>query len=136
MLDTNTLIYFIKNKPPAVAARINALASDDVLCMSFVTYAELLKGAERSTRKAEVLRKLAGLVLQVAVHYPAGPAVCRHYAEQATRLKLAGTPIGGNDLWIASHALADGATLVTNDTAEFARITGLVIENWAAPAGV
>ena len=50
MLDTNTLIYFIKNKPPSVAERINALNEDDVLCMSFVTYAELLKGALRSTR--------------------------------------------------------------------------------------
>jgi tRNA(fMet)-specific endonuclease VapC len=136
MLDTNTLIYFIKNKPPGVAARINALGDDDVLCMSFVTYAELLKGAERSTRKAEVLRKLAGLVQQIAVHYPAGPAVCTHYAEQATRRKLAGTPIGGNDLWIASHALAEGATLVTNDTGEFARISGLVVENWADAAAI
>lgn len=136
MLDTNTLIYFIENKPPAVAARINALNEDDVLCMSFVTHAELLKGAERSTRKAEVLRKLAGLIQQIDVHYPVGPAVCRHYAEQATRLKAAGTPIGANDLWIASHALAEGATLVTNDAGEFSRITGLVIENWAAPLGL
>jgi tRNA(fMet)-specific endonuclease VapC len=135
MLDTNTLIYFIKNKPPAVAARINALGEDDELCMSFVTYAELLKGAERSTRKAEVLRKLEALTRQIAVHYPAGPLVCRHYAEQATRLKAAGTPIGGNDLWIGSHALAEQATLVTNDTREFTRIEGLVIENWADPAG-
>ncbi len=135
MLDTNTLIYFIKNKPPAVAARINALNEDDELYMSFVTYAELLKGAERSTRKTEVLRKLAGLIQQIDVHYPVGPAVCRHYAEQATRLKAAGTPIGANDLWIASHALAEGATLVTNDTGEFSRITGLVIENWAVPLG-
>ena len=136
MLDTNTLIYFIKNKPPAVAARINALNEDDELCMSFVTYAELLKGAERSTRKTEVLRKLEGLIQQIDVHYPVGPAVCRHYAEQATRLKAAGIPIGANDLWIASHALAEGATLVTNDTGEFSRITGLVIENWAAPLGL
>jgi tRNA(fMet)-specific endonuclease VapC len=44
---------------------------------------------------------------------------------------LAGTPIGGNDLWIACHALAEGAVLVTNNTDEFARIEGLALENWA-----
>jgi tRNA(fMet)-specific endonuclease VapC len=53
-----------------------------------------------------------------------------HYAAQATRLRAAGTPIGGNDLWIASHALAESATLVTNDMGEFGRIHGLVLENW------
>ena len=130
MLDTNTLIYFIKNKPPSVAERINALDVDDVLCMSFVTYAELLKGAERSARKAEVLRRLVELTRQVPVMYPSGPALCEHYAVQASKLRAAGTPIGGNDLWIACHALAEAATLVTNDTSEFARIEGLVIENW------
>jgi len=52
MLDTNILIYLIKNKPPGIAARINALDKHDELSMSFLTYAELLKGAERSTRKA------------------------------------------------------------------------------------
>ena len=130
MLDTNTLIYFIKNKPPSIAARIDALHDDDLLCMSFVTFAELLKGAEGSTRKPEVLRRLEEIAQLVPVFYPSGPEVCMHYAQQATRLKVAGTPIGGNDLWIASHALAESATLVTNDTGEFARIDGLVIENW------
>jgi len=43
MLDTNTLIYLIKNKPPSLAERINALGNDAVLCMSFFTFAELLK---------------------------------------------------------------------------------------------
>ncbi len=57
LLDTNTLIYLIKNKPPSVAQRVNALAEDAALRMSFVTYAELLKGAERSTRKSAVLQQ-------------------------------------------------------------------------------
>lgn len=130
MLDTNTLIYFIKNKPPSVATRINALNEDDELCMSFVTYAELLKGAEGSSRKAEVLRRLEGLTRQVPVLYPAGPLLCEHYAGQATKLKLTGTLIGGNDLWIASHALAETATVVTNNLREFGRIDGLALENW------
>lgn len=131
MLDTNTLIYLIKNKPPTVATRINSLGDDDALCMSFVTYAELLKGAEGSTRKAEVLRRLDSVTRQVPVLYPNGRSLCEHYAVQSTRLKAAGTPIGGNDLWIACHALAEAATLVTNNVREFERIQGLPLANWA-----
>ena len=131
MLDTNILIYLIKNKPPSVARRIDALEAGDSLAMSFFTFAELLKGAERSTRKPAVLRRLDALVGQVPVVYRADRAICMHYAEQAVRLKEAGTPIGANDLWIACHALAEGATLVTNNTREFVRVEGLCLVNWA-----
>ena len=130
LLDTNILIYLIKNQPPAIAQRIDALPAEDRLCMSFIPWADLLKGAERSNRKAEVLRRLETLARQVPVLYPAGPAICSHYAEQATRLKAAGTPIGANDLWIACHALAEDATLVTHNTREFERVAGLRGEDW------
>jgi tRNA(fMet)-specific endonuclease VapC len=131
LLDTNILIYLIKNKPPSVAERINALKTQDTLCMSFFTYAELLKGAERSTRKKQVLRKLDQLTRQIPAVFVVGRALCEHYAVQFTRLKTAGTPIGANDLWIACHTLAEDATLVTNNTREFERVSGLRLENWA-----
>jgi tRNA(fMet)-specific endonuclease VapC len=132
LLDTNILIYLIKNHPPAIAQRIDVLADDDQLCMSFITWAELLKGAERSTRKPEVLRRLDMLARQVTVIYPTSAAICRHYAEQFTRLKEADTPIGANDLWIACHALAEGATLVAHNTRKFQRIVGLRVEDWVS----
>ncbi len=131
MLDTNILIYLIKNKPPAVAERVNALGGDTELCMSFVTFAELAMGAERSTRKPEVLHRLDALTRVVSVRYAVDRAICEHYAAQFTRLRAAGTPIDANDLWIACHALADGSTLVTNNTREFERVAGLKLENWA-----
>ena len=130
MLDTNILIYFIKNKPPSVANRINALDEEALLCMSFFTYAELLKGAERSTKKVEVLRQLDALTRQIPVLFEVNRAVCEHYAAQFTGLKAAGTLIGANDLWIACHALAMDATLVTNNLREFARVDRLRLENW------
>lgn len=130
LLDTNILIYLIKQHPPAVAQRVDALPAEDRLCMSFITWAELLKGAERSTRKADVLRRLDALARQVPVLYPGGPAICRHYAEQFTRLKDAGTPIGANDLWIACHALAEDATLVTHNMREFERVSTLKLQDW------
>jgi tRNA(fMet)-specific endonuclease VapC len=130
LLDTNILIYLIKNHPPTIAQRIDTLADDDRLCMSFITWAQLLKGAERSDRKPDVLRRLDALGRQVTVIYPTGPEICRHYAEQSTRLAAAGTPIGANDLWIACHALAEDACVVTHNTREFQRIVGLKIEDW------
>lgn len=134
MLDTNILIYLIRNKPPAVAERINALGSDAALCMSFFSFAELLLGAERSTRKADVLRQLDALTRVVPVRYAAGRALCEHYAVHFARLRAAGTPIGANNLWIACHALAEDSTLVTNNLREFERLPGLRLENWAAEA--
>jgi tRNA(fMet)-specific endonuclease VapC len=98
--------------------------------MSFITWAELLKGAERSTRKAQVLRRLDALARQVMVLYPKAATICQHYAEQFTQLKDAGTPMGASDLWIACHALAEQATLVTHNTREFQRVKGLNLEDW------
>lgn len=131
MLDTNILIYLIKNKPPSIAQKINALDQDAQLCMSFFTYAELLKGAERSTRKAQVLSQIEQLTKIVHVVFETSHALCLHYAEEFTKLKEAGTPIGANDLWIASHALSIKAVLVTHNVGEFKRIADLQIEDWA-----
>ncbi len=134
LLDTNILIYLIKNRPPQVAERIDQLADVDSLAMSFITWAELLRGAEGSQRREAILRQLDVLTRQVPVLYPDGPAICRNYAVQATALKRQATPIGGNDLWIAAHALALDATLVSHNVRIFARIEGLALVDWAAPA--
>ena len=130
LLDTNILIYWIKRQPPRLAERIDSLSEDDSLAMSFITWAELLQGAEGSQRREATLRQLEVLARQVPVIYPEGTAICRHYAEQATALKRCGTPIGANDLWIASHALALGATLVSHNLREFRRIEGLQLTDW------
>lgn len=131
MLDTNIIIYYIKTKPASVANRISSLGENAVLNMSFFTYAELLKGAERSNRKKETTRNLEQLSRQIPVIYDMPPAICAYYARHSVQLKMTGTPIGANDLWIACHALAENMTLVTNNTWEFERIDGLRIENWA-----
>ena len=131
LLDTNILIYLIKNQPPQVAERIDALADDDKLAMSFITWAELLRGAEGSQRREATLQQLQVLVRQVPVLYPQGPGICEHYAVQATALKRRATPIDANDLWIACHALAIGATVVSHNVSEFSRVKGLQLVDWA-----
>jgi tRNA(fMet)-specific endonuclease VapC len=110
--------------------RVAAIGGNDTVAMSFVTYAELLKGAEGSSRTETVLAALQDLTKEIPVEYVVDELLCRFYGEHANRLKRAGTPIGGNDLWIACHALSVNATLVTNNTREFSRIEGLRLENW------
>jgi tRNA(fMet)-specific endonuclease VapC len=130
LLDTKILIYLIKNRPLTIAQKVNSLPTDAKLGMSFITWAELLKGAERNNRKQETLRRLDQLAQQILVMYPGGPTICKHYAEQFVQLKDSGIPIGANDLWIACHALAENATLVTHNSKEFLRVKGLAVEDW------
>lgn len=132
MLDTNMLIYMLKNRPPAVASRVAALQAQDpdCLCMSFVTWAELLKGAERSRVPGKVRERLRRVAESIPVLFEVSPAMCEHQARLAVTLKAQGTPIGANDLWIAAHALAEGCALVTNNQREFMRVPGLELDNW------
>lgn len=132
MLDTNILIYLMKHKPQPIVKRISSIADGDEIKMSYVTYAELVKGAEGSVRKEKVLTALSELTRTIPVDYSVGPGLCRSYGYHAIRLKEAGTPIGGNDLWIAAHALSIDAVLVTNNLSEFSRIEGLELEDWSA----
>lgn len=132
MLDTNIIIYLLKNKPPEVIQRLNALDDNSKICMSFVTYAELLKGAEKSIRKAQVIKQIKDLAKSINTEFITNEKLCESYASNFTRLKDAGTQIGANDLWIACHAISLSATLVTNNVREFERIKELNIENWVS----
>ena len=129
MLDTNILIYLMKNKPLAVAERVAKLTSQDQLVMSFVTYAELLKGANGSNNPPQALAKIAQIIQRIAVLYPDNKT-CEFYGVWSNKLKQQGTPIGNNDLWIACHALACNAVLVTHNVKEFKRIDSLNWQDW------
>ncbi len=130
MLDTNILIYFLKNQPASVADRIDQLDVHDELVMSFITYAELLKGVTGSLKKHQSSLQLESLCKIVKVLYPDNALICQYYATHFLHLKKAGKIIGGNDLWICCHALAENAILVTHNTREFSRIEGLPLEDW------
>ncbi|WP_038318439.1 type II toxin-antitoxin system VapC family toxin [Kingella kingae] len=130
LLDTNILIYIQKNNPPTVREKINNLPNNAQLVMSFVTYAELLKGAYGSQNPEKARANLNALTRIISV-LPSHEAMPEHYANWANQLKKQGRLIGNNDLWIAAHALAVGAVLVTHNTKEFSRINNLQLEDWA-----
>ena len=128
MLDTDTCSYIMKRSHPLVLKRLQSVPVSGV-CMSVVTRAELLYGVEVSPRRAQDAAALAAFLPYVdAVALDEDAAL--HYAEIRADLKRRGLMIGANDLFIAAHARALGLTLVTNNTAEFERVSKLAIENW------
>lgn len=130
LLDTNTCIYIINRRPPGVAEQF-AQHPPDAIGLSSITLAELRYGVEKSgsARNAQALEAFVH-PLEI-LEFDA--AATRPYAQVRTALEKQGTPIGAMDLLIAAHALDLGATLVTHNTREFARVPGLKLDNWFTP---
>jgi tRNA(fMet)-specific endonuclease VapC len=128
MLDTDTCSYIMKRSHPQVIKRLQSVAVGDV-CMSVVTKAELLYGVEVSPRRAQDAAALAAFLPYVDA-LALNDDAATHYADIRADLKKRGTMIGANDLFIAAHARAQDLTLVTNNSTEFSRVSGLALENW------
>lgn len=127
LLDTNTCIYIINRRPTEVFERFAGLRIGEI-AISSITGAELAFGVAKSgsLRNQQALDKfLAPLAI-----LPFDEAAMRRYGVLRSDLERRGTPIGALDLLIAAHALAVGATLVSNNLREFERVNGLPLENW------
>jgi tRNA(fMet)-specific endonuclease VapC len=132
MLDTDISSYIMKRSNDAVLDRLRRVAVQDV-CISAVTKSELMYGVEVSPHRQQDQAALDAYLRHVAVlDYPGDAAL--HYGRIRAALKLNGTMIGANDLFIAAHAQALGLMLVTNNTREFGRVQDLTLENWTEPA--
>ena len=129
MLDTNICIYAIKHKPEQVFMRLQEHDPIDI-CISSVTYAELVHGVEKS-KAIEKNRVALALLLANIEILNFDSLAAESYAKIRAHLEKAGTPIGPLDMMIAGHAKALGYTVVTNNTKEFARVKGLKLENWS-----
>lgn len=127
LLDTNILSDLVKRPQGAVAARIAAVGGDQV-CTSLIVAAELRYGAAR--RGSEKLTRQLEAILATLPVIPLEVPTDQRYGQLRAALESQGKLIGPNDLLIAAHALALGAVLVTDNTREFERVQGLVIENW------
>ena len=127
LLDTNIVIYVLKRRPVEVRAAFNANASR--MAISSITLAELLHGAEKSSRVSDNLSAIEDFCSRLDV-LPYGAKAAQHYGAIRAALEKLGQPIGVNDLHIAGHARSEGLVLVTNNVSEFARVPGLEVENW------
>ena len=133
MLDTDICIYTIKRKPIRVLKRLETCQPGTVV-MSVVTFAELVSGAKKSQYVEENLRRLNVLSELIDVlSFDKNAAMA--YGDVCSSLEKRGLVIGGNDLFIAAHALSLNLTLVTNNQRAFSRVNGLKIENWAEGDG-
>ena len=127
LLDTNTLSALVRDPKGSLNRRMQ-LAGAENICTSIVVAAELrfglaLRGSSRLSHSVEgILRRLEVV--------PFDSPADRFYGEIRADLQRKGTPIGGNDVFIAAHALALGYTLVTGNVREFERVDGLLVENW------
>lgn len=129
MLDTNIVSDLIKNPQGRAAKRIAKLGEDNI-CTSIIVAAELRYGCAKSGSK-RLLKAVEDLLGEINV-LPFDVPADVEYGRIRSELESAGKPVGGNDLLIAAHACATGATIVTANTAEFGRIGGLKVENWLA----
>lgn len=129
MLDTNIISDLIRN-PQGKAAKRVAKVGEDTICTSIIVAAELRYGCAKSG--SERLLKVVEDLLQEISVLPFDVPADAEYGGIRSALEAAGKPIGSNDLLIAAHARATGATVVTANTDEFKRIRGLKVENWLA----
>lgn len=127
LLDTNIVIYVLKRRPIEVLSVFNTNANR--MAISAITLAELMHGAEKSTRIADNLAAVEDFCSRLEV-LPYGPKAAQHYGAIRAALEKWGRPIGVNDLHIAAHARSEGLVLVTNNTSEFERVPALELENW------
>ncbi|MBI5163049.1 MAG: tRNA(fMet)-specific endonuclease VapC [Magnetospirillum sp.] len=131
MLDTNLCIRVLRDRPQGLRERFNAEAT--ALCISTVTLAELLYGAEKSARPVEGRRQVEGFAARLDV-LPFDGEAAAHYADIRADLERRGQVIGPYDMMIAGHARCRGLVVITGNLAEFGRVAGLRAEDWLAPS--
>lgn len=127
LLDTNIVSDLVRNPFGMIRQHVDRVGSGNVFT-SVIVAAELHFGIAKKASQ-----KLRGRVLDAFEFVPVWPlpiVVAEHYGSLRADLELRGLPIGANDMWIAAHALAEDAVLVSNNIREFSRINGLKVENW------
>lgn len=132
LLDTNIISALMRDPRGAVAARIR-MVGEAAVATSVIVAGELRFGARKAGSGVWVER--VEKVLAAIEVLPLDAGVDAHYGSLRAYLTQRGQPIGPNDLWIAAHALALGATLVTANTDEFTRAPDLQVENWLSQLG-
>jgi tRNA(fMet)-specific endonuclease VapC len=129
MLDINIVSDMMRHPAGRVAGHI-ARVGEDNICLSIITAAELRFGAAKNG--SPLLQARVDAILTRIPVLPLAVPADAEYGRIRAQLEAAGQPVGPNDLLIAAHARACGATVVTANTAEFHSVQDLSVENWIA----
>ncbi len=127
MLDTDLCVRVLRDRPEGLRSRFNAEA--DGLCMSSITFAELVYGAEQSAKPMENRTEVDRLAARVGV-LAFDDRAAAHSADIRANLERRGVPIGAYDLLIAGHGRSEGLIIVTGNLRDFNRVDGLRAEDW------
>jgi tRNA(fMet)-specific endonuclease VapC len=129
MLDTNTFICVIRDKPVGSVKRFASQIGR--LAISSIVLHELYVGVLRSYAPDTHQNELDAFLPGVSV-IDFNDAAAYHSAHiKADSLKRRNV-IGPNDLLIAGHARSLGVKLINGNLREFQRVDGLVCEDWLA----
>ena len=129
LLDTNTCVEYLRlGANSRVAARIATTPVSQIYLCS-VVLGEFFFGALRSSNPVKELQRIEAFS-QPFCSLPFDDSAAQVYAVIRADLEAKGTRIGSNDSLIAAVSLANRLTLVTHNTKEFSRVTGLSLEDW------
>jgi tRNA(fMet)-specific endonuclease VapC len=132
LLDTDTCVYLL-NGDARVKAHVGQVGVE-VLAVSILTVGELYFGAYNSAHvEANLTRIRAFLAPPGPEVLPIDDAAVELFGKFKASLRRAGQPIGDIDLLIAGVAASRGLKIVTNNTAHFARIPEISLQNWLEP---
>lgn len=128
LLDTDTIIYFLKGIP---VVQVNLRRHlNDPLQTSIVTCMELYYGAFKSKQVTGNLAKIKQIEETLEI-IPLGTETGEIFGRLKAQLEINGTRLDDFDLIIAACALTHNLTLVTNHMLHFQRIEGLKVANWS-----
>jgi tRNA(fMet)-specific endonuclease VapC len=132
MLDTDICSFIIKERPIEIKNDFTK-HSKDAICISIMTYAELLYGLEKkpSDKLARDIDEFVTLVQVIDWNYSAA----RQYAKIRHYLTSRGKIISDLDMQIAASAIATNAGLVTNNKKHFGVVPDLVMADWTLRGG-
>lgn len=129
VLDTDTIIYFLKGDPQVVK-KVLHLDSKSIHT-TIINHSELLFGAHNSAHIEKNLKKISQFLNAVSI-LPYNQDASQKFVQLKASLKAKGKLIADMDLMIASICLGQNITLVTNNSRHFERIPHLKITNWIA----
>jgi tRNA(fMet)-specific endonuclease VapC len=133
-LDTNVAIALLNGRPHQVRTHFDAARNaGSPIGLSTIVYHELMYGAAASARRRANEEKIALFIASgriVLINF--NEADAGEAADIRAYLRRQDIPIGSYDVLIAAQARRAGTMLVTANTAEFTRVPGLQVIDWAA----